>query len=85
MPIYDFICRDCSCTRLDVFTKAWDEEVKCHCGKKMEKLPSRFVADTFPSDGLFLEHVSPTGKRFHSKREMKQYAKDNDLELGALE
>jgi hypothetical protein len=50
----------------------------------MNKKPSRFLADVFPNGGIHLEHVSSTGKTFHSKGEMKTYAKENNLELGAL-
>lgn len=85
MPIYDFKCSSCDATRSDVFTKSWEELIYCtSCGQVMKKTPSIFVADTFPSDGIHLEHVCPEGKTFHSKQEMRKYAKDNDLELGAL-
>jgi len=50
----------------------------------MEKVPSRFMADVFPNGGIHLRNVSPEGKTFHSKKEMKNYARANDLELGAL-
>ena len=85
MPIYDFICPACKTKQKDVFVKSWEEVIKCKCGKQMNKLPSLFIANTWPMDGIYLEHVSPEGKTFHSKKEMKEYAKTNDLELGALE
>ena len=85
MPIYDFVCPGCGKKKTDVFTKTWDEIVRCNCAIEMNKIPSRFAAVVFPADGIFLEHVSPTGKRFYSKKEMRQYAKDHDLQLGALE
>jgi len=85
MPIYDFVCPKCKSKKNDVFTKSWEEIIKCDCGTKMNKKPSIMVPYIFPADGIFLEHVSPEGKLFRSKKEMKAYAKANDLELGALE
>ncbi len=83
MPIYDMICI-CGLEKKDVFTRSWSEDIRCDCGKVMRKRPSRFFPDVFPNGGIFLEHVSPSGETFYSKKEMRQYAKDNDLELGAL-
>ena len=91
MPIFDFKCPECGTINENVFLKNWFSPRYCEkrinesfCLHKMEKIPSRFFADVFPPEGIFLEHVSSTGKRFHSKREMRQYAKKHDLELGAL-
>jgi hypothetical protein len=85
MPIYDLICPKCRKKKSDVFTKSWEEKLMCDdCGVEMDKIPCPFTPSIFPVDGLFLEHVSADGKRFHSKKEMKKYAKENDLELGAL-
>lgn len=62
------------------------KEIKCsECGTVMMKLvPKLFGADVFPSDGVYLEHVSPEGKTFHSKQEMKDYEKKHKVELGYL-
>jgi hypothetical protein len=91
MPIFDYKCPECGGIKKDVFVKHWATPIYCkgQCYSpdkivKMEKLPSRFFADVFPSEGIFLEHVSPEGKTFHSKKEMRQYAREHDLELGAL-
>ncbi len=88
MPIFDYKCPGCAHIEEDFFVKSWDQIVLCKVGTckklKMEKLPSRFFADVFPNGGIFLEHVSSEGKTFHSKKEMRQYAKKHDLELGAL-
>lgn len=89
MPIYDYECLSCKTKETDVFTRSWDEKRKCKaCGKIMKRLfpiDSRFYPDIFPAEGIFLEHVSPEGKRFFSKKEMRDYAEEHDLELGALE
>lgn len=86
MPIYDFKCPICGTTRKDVFTKSWEEKIFCSKdGKEMHKVPSIMVPQTFPADGIFLEHVSSEGQLFHSKQEMKDYAKNHDIEIGYLE
>jgi len=90
MPIYDFKCPNCNHIIRDEFTKSWDEKVKCkRCGAVMKKLVSKGILDgemkrVDQLDGVHLEHVSPTGKTFHSKKEMKEYAKKHNLELGYL-
>jgi hypothetical protein len=51
----------------------------------MRKLfPTSFNAHVWPADGIYLEHVSAKGRVFHSKKEMADFAKRNNLELGAL-
>ena len=86
MPIYDFKCQKCDERKNDVFTKSWEEIILCDdCKQPMNKVPSIMIPKTFPKDGIFLEHVCSEGKRFYSKKEMKQYAKTNDLEIGYLE
>jgi putative FmdB family regulatory protein len=85
MPVYDFVCDGCGEEKKDILTRSWDEEVKCEkCGEVMRKKVGVFFPDIFPADGIFLRNVSAEGKRFMSKKEMRKYAKDNDLELGAL-
>ena len=85
-PIYDFLCPKCEKKKIDVFVHSWNDEVKCNdCDVAMTRLFSGFpIPHVFPADGIFLEHVSAHGKRFYSKKEMQLYAKDHDLELGAL-
>ena len=86
MPIYDYKC-ECGEEKKDEFVFSWDTVITCDkCKKPMIKLFSGFrFPHTFPKNGIFLEHVSPEGKLFHSKKEMKDYAKKHDLQLGALE
>ena len=90
MPIFDYRCPECGHVDKNVFVKTWNDVMQCpkHDYKEgspiMEKIPSRFLAAIFPNGGIFLEHVSSEGKTFHSKKEMRQYAKEHDLELGAL-
>ncbi len=85
MPVYDYNCT-CGVTKHDEFVTHWESEVKCDkCGELMKRqFPLRFAIDMLPKDGLFLKHVCPEGKTFHSKSELKRYAREHKLELGAL-
>ena len=85
LPIFDYKCPKCSKEKKDVFMKSWESIQFCiDCEIAMEKIPSLFMVDLFPKGGIFLEHVSSEGKTFYSKGEMRKYAKEHDLELGAL-
>ena len=86
MPIYDFCCPNCNRIKKDIFVKNWEEVVKCkQCNVIMKKLIcTGVVAHVFPSEGVFLKHVSAKGHRFHSKAEMRAYEKEHNLQLGYL-
>ena len=91
MPIFDYHCGCCQTDEKDVFVRSADEDVLCYvCLKSgctlapMTKLPAVPQMHIIPADGIHLKHVCPGGKTFHSKRDMKDYAKKHDLELGAL-
>ena len=86
MPIYDFKCPSCEKKLNDCYLKNREEIVKCtRCRTEMKRLfPNRVSGYCFPQEGIYLEHVSAKGETFHSTREMRDYAKKHDLELGAL-
>ena len=86
MPLFDYMCEKCGDNVENEFVHKHDDSVKCeHCNVAMIKIfPSKVNVYSFPADGIYLEHVSPEGKTFHTKQEMKDYAKENKLELGAL-
>jgi hypothetical protein len=87
MPLYDFQCRDCGNKTYDQFVHTRDEPVYCGCGSNviMQRLfPTRFVEHVWPAEGIHLRNVCPEGKTFYSKSEMKRYAREHNLELGAL-
>jgi len=91
MPVFDYKCKACERKITDEFVHRFDDDVVCkQCGAVMSKLvPLRIKSGEMSRndqlDGVYLEHVSPNGETFHSKREMKKYAKDNNLQLGYLE
>jgi putative FmdB family regulatory protein len=86
MPIFDYKCPSCHIKIEDKFVRNRKEVVVCkQCHAQMQRLfPNRVNAYVFPQEGIHLEHVSAKGKTFHSTQEMRDYAKKNDLELGAL-
>ena len=87
MPIFDYRCVRCGAVRKDVLIRAGacnDIGVWCKCGSDMFKMPAVPNMHLFPIGGIHLKHVEPGGKTFYSKNEMKQYAKKQNMELGAL-
>lgn len=85
MPIFDYQCDVCGTILKDVFVRSWDDDMRClECSGTMTKLPAIPNMHLFPEDGIHLKHVCPGGKTFHSRNEMKKYARDNNVELGAL-
>jgi hypothetical protein len=87
MPRFDFKCPDCDSIKTDVYVKKAGCWIKCKCGcRKMIRLLSRIGrVDVFPANGVYLEHVSAKGKTFYSKHEMRQFEKENKMELHYLE
>jgi len=85
MPLYDYKCNWCGFEE-EQFVHDLNDTVRCTvCRRKMSRqFPTSARIGVFPSNGIFLEHVSPEGKHFSSKKELKDFARDNDLELGAL-
>jgi putative FmdB family regulatory protein len=84
MPVYDFSCKKCG-TVTELFVHRFDSSVTCSaCGLPMKQIPAVPNIHTFPAEGIHLEHVSATGETFHSRNEMRAYAKLHNLELGAL-
>lgn len=89
MPVFDFKCPNCGRKMVDEFVHTADTVVKCvQCGAPMKRLftsSAKFVAaDVFPSNGVYLEHVSSKGHVFRSKREMYQWEREHSQKLGYL-
>lgn len=84
MPLYEFKCPKCGII-FDNIVKAGITTTICKCGNIADKhFTTNVKIQTFPKQGIHLEHVGPQGKTFHSKQEMITYARENKLELGAL-
>lgn len=85
MPIYDYECKKCNETLLDEFAKKYGEKRNCpNCNSQMQQLFPMSNGYVFPRDGITLEHVGPQPKTFRSKKEMVTFARENNMELGAL-
>ena len=92
MPIFDLKCMGRSCGHIekDVLFRSCDlasiglSPACPKCSDFMFKMPTVPNMHLFHKDGIHLKHVEPGGKTFHSKNEMKQYAKKHDMDLGAL-
>jgi len=51
----------------------------------MQRLfPTRFSIHAFPQEGILFEHTSAKGDRLHSRREIREFAKRNDMEFDFL-
>lgn len=87
MPIYELKCAKCS-TKLDHYSKphlaSGDKRLPKCCGKIMTKLISVPRRDSWPEDGIFLEHASETGIHFKTKKDLQKWCKVNKKKSGAL-
>lgn len=89
MPVYDYKCPSCAKMLEDVFVHKYDEKVKCsRCGAFVKRLfpnSAKFIgAKVFPSEGIYLEHVTGGGKRFYSEKEMRQHERDTGDTIARL-
>jgi putative FmdB family regulatory protein len=83
MPTYDFKCLECGKRLDDQFQRMSEENPEC-CGAKMDTVPGLCSGYVFPAEGITLDHVEAQPKTFHSTKEMQSYARDKNLQLGAL-
>jgi hypothetical protein len=84
MPVFDYKCKKCNTEKTDVLVRTPSDIPIC-CGVSMIKRAGFPRIYIFPQEGIHLKHVSKAGKTFFSKKEMRDYAKANNLILGALE
>lgn len=89
MPVYDYLCPECEQKKTDVFVHHHDDVVKCgQCRIPMKKLfpnSARYIAaKCFPAEGIFLEHVGPHGKTFHSEKEMRNWERQTGGTIARL-
>lgn len=83
--LYDYSCKDCK-RRWEEFVWNKDEQVDCElCGKPAERqFPNDINIHSFPPEGITLEHLPGGPRTFKNRTEMRAYAKEKDVELGAL-
>lgn len=84
MPMFDYECLQCGHIEQDYLVPKWDDDVVCSCGEGMKRMPTAGIPHMFPTEGIFLENVSPDGKLFHSRKEMEKYEKSHDIEISML-
>ena len=84
MPMFNYTCRKCGHVEQDYIVPKWDTPVTCICGREMKRIATAGIPHMFPPEGIFLENVSPDGKLFHSRNEMKKYEKSHDVEISML-
>lgn len=84
MPIYLYRCPECK-GEVEEFKRM----AECHngpecprCKVKMPLCPSLPHVEVW--EPIHLEHVSPEGKTFQTKKELIEYCRKNGLESGAL-
>jgi len=84
MPLFNYNCPRCGRT-VERLVVHYNDLVQCpSCLVSMTKMPAVPNMHLFPIDGIHLKNVCAGGKTFHSKNEMKKYARENNLDLGAL-
>lgn len=87
MPMYDVKCSGCGKSD-EVFHQgpiaAKDHKVKCECGSRMLRQISVPRRDSWPEDGITLEHVERHPKHFPTKQSLKEYCKSKGYSSGAL-
>ena len=85
MPVFDFKCDSCG-HAVELFVHRADSAVNCpQCNMPMRRMfPTNVKVHVWPPDGVFLRHVSAKGQRFMHRRDMVRYAREHNLELGAL-
>lgn len=87
MPIYVFKCNRCKKVFEEFFRRIEENPqgpVCAHCNFITKQIVAQPGRDIFPPEGVTLEHVEATPRHFKSYGEMKRYAKDHDMELGAV-
>jgi len=87
MPIYEYKCPSCNRKISDL--RSVDDRnktTKCtQCHAVMKCLVTRINPHIFPNGGIFFENASAKGERFHSKQEVREFAKKNDMQFDILE
>lgn len=88
MPLYDVKCSRCDRVE-EVFNptpiSASAHKVRCpDCNSLMQRQISIPRRDSWPEDGIVLEHVERDPKHFPTKQSLKEYCKQKGYSSGAL-
>ena len=91
MPMYEVRCSHCLKEDEVYSPKALSAEelqaqVPCpHClNNFLSKQISRPRRDSWPEDGVVLEHVAERPKRFRTRSELRNFCKEHGFSSGAL-
>ena len=82
MPIFDLQCSVCGQKKLDEFLHN-DKQIPVCCGEKMKKMIA-MIHPGFPKYGLTLTNVESQPVHFESRKQLLNYKRKHNLELGAL-
>lgn len=90
MPVFDYKCKVCEKVK-EYFVHNRTEDIIC-CGFPMQRLfPTRAIVnkkthcgDIFNVDGVTLEHLPGGPKHFNSYKKLRDYAKENKLDIQAI-
>ena len=90
MPVYDFICKICGKTFENSYRKTWEDVPEC-CSQPMERMfpvPTIKRADKvggtiFPVGGVTIEHCAAEPVFFATYRDLKNYEKKHNMQIGA--
>ena len=88
MPLYDMKCPTCdeSLEHLSLRPVSAEElDVSCPgCGTRMVKQISIPRRDSWPEDGIVLDHIADEPMHFARKKDLQRYCKEKGLSSGAL-
>ena len=79
-------CIECQNEWLGVNAEHWVPEPCDLCGSEMSLtgFSTECITIGWPEEGITMEHVGPEPVHFKSRTEAKQYARENNVELGCL-
>ena len=85
MPMYDLKCPECKTEALDQYVHSHRDQVNCpNCHKPMSRMVSLPRRDSWPEDGIVLEHIAENPMRFSTRKSLQKYCKERGLSSGAL-
>ena len=83
MPLFDFYCKQCGKEMKDELIRDKKDLPMC-CGTGMYKKVPTGIISGFPQFGLTLNHVDTYPVHFDTKKQLRDYKRKHNLDLGAL-